>query len=218
MTRIVPAYRWPAPNDALWNEWIFGGEKGDIIIINPSSGPGDFGSSTYSTIVESAQQAGKVVIGYVPLGYGKRDPASEVVPDMEKYLQWYKVDGWFLDEAPNQEQLRRYVALIGRWCLVGREGRRPKTVVFNPGAHIWPGLVAEVPGSIWITTEGPFTTYGDIGAQPMIHRSRQGAIIHSVPRAGAGLTADEVERTIGYSFDYGFATHDTLPNPFDGEP
>lgn len=215
MTRIVPAYRWPTPNDALWDEWIFGGEKGDIIIINPSSGPGDFGSSTYSTIVETAQQAGKIVIGYVPLSYGKRD-ALEVVPDMEKYLQWYKVDGWFLDEAPNQEENRRYIALIGRWCLVGREGRRPKTVVFNPGAHIWPGLVAEVPGSIWVTHEDAWKVPGPV-PQPMVASGRQACLIHTFPKDLGLQTTERVLQGAG-GWGYVFITHDTLPNPWDAEP
>lgn len=221
MPRLIPAYRHPDPADALWAEWLTGGTPEDVIIINPNSGPGNHDQDHYATIVDAAATAGRRVIGYVPLGWADRTgrqlrPLEDIVRDAERYLHWYGVDGWFFDEAPNEEQHRRWVALLGRWALVGREGRRPKLVVFNAGTSAWWGLPAEVPGSVWVTHDGPAGPHADLPDPHLnIRFDRQAAIVYGAQDAAAteaGLA--------GLGWGWWFATTDAGPrgNPFDGDP
>ena len=68
-----------------------------VTAINPSSGPGNSIDANYVNAAKILKQAGVIVVGYVPTHYGSRD-ANAVLSDISKYINWYKVDGIFLDE------------------------------------------------------------------------------------------------------------------------
>ena len=66
-------------------------------------------------------------IGYVYTLYGKR-PLSEVKAEIEKYFQWYDVNGIFLDEtSENDESYYHDIADFVRGI------EKSNLVVLNPG-------------------------------------------------------------------------------------
>ncbi len=74
-----------------------GGPVG-ITVMNPNSGPGWRQNADYLNTVNKTKAARARVFGYVYTRYGDRR-LSEVKSDIDKYYNWYNVDGIFLDEA-----------------------------------------------------------------------------------------------------------------------
>lgn len=100
LTAIVPAYFHPSAGGSDWDKIAIGLDSGaDIItVMNPASGPGANVDTNYVNAVNNLVSKGGEVIGYVPTTYGVR-PINDVKADIDKYLNWYDIDGIFLDET-----------------------------------------------------------------------------------------------------------------------
>ena len=96
----VPAYFYAT--SSYWTQLQNAGPSSDgpvgIAVMNPNSGPGSRQNLDYVNTVNKTKAAGVKVFGYVYTGYGSRR-LSAVKSDRDKYYNWYKVDGIFLDEA-----------------------------------------------------------------------------------------------------------------------
>jgi hypothetical protein len=88
-----------------------------IVIINPAGGPGDLYNPSVGVEVESMQAAGIIVIGYVPTGWGEAS-ISSIEVEMLTYLNWYGVNGTYLDQMPNWN----YNSPSGGWYYSGPNG------------------------------------------------------------------------------------------------
>ena len=101
MDILVPAYFYPSGKGlSYWNNLTATASSGAApltVIINPNSGPGTSVDSTYVTVNNNVRNAGAVVVGYVYSSYGARN-YSDFVNDVNNYLAWYAVDGFFIDE------------------------------------------------------------------------------------------------------------------------
>lgn len=100
----VPAYFYPSQPTSQWNTAVNdaplpSGHR-QIIIMNPSNGPGKAIDQNYVAAVKLVHSAGPgfLVFGYVYTKYGKRS-LSTVESDINKYQQWYGVDGIFVDQT-----------------------------------------------------------------------------------------------------------------------
>ena len=123
-----------------------------MLIVNPASGPGTSLSRPYQRAVRQAQASGARVLGYVASTFGARDPAA-VLADVERYREWYGVDGIFLDEVAHGEAQVSYYRALSRSIRAASE----PLVVLNPGtvpAREYFGLADVV-----VTFEGPFADY-----------------------------------------------------------
>lgn len=144
---LIPAY---VPPNAVLE--LARAVRPALVVVNPASGPGPGPEEGYRTAVRQLQRGGTRVLGYVPTGYGTRDPA-QVTADIDRYASWYRVDGIFLDEASGAaEQLTHYRALAEHVRAAGR-----RLVVLNPGVVPDRGYfdIADVV----VTFEGPYTAY-----------------------------------------------------------
>lgn len=99
-----------------------------VAAINPSSGPGSSMDPNYASVVNALKSEGIIVIGYLPTKYGSRD-ISEVMLDISKYIDWYAVDGIFLDEFANKaghedyyRQITSYAKSQGLKLILGNAG------------------------------------------------------------------------------------------------
>ncbi len=92
----IPAYFYAT--SSFWTQLQNGAPTVGVAVMNPNSGPGSRQNADYVNAVRKAQDAGVKVFGYVYTGYGARR-SSAVRSDIDKYYNWYKVDGIFLDEA-----------------------------------------------------------------------------------------------------------------------
>lgn len=92
----VPAYFYPGPE---WQRLIDAAPTVGMIVFNPSSGPGPSTDDQYKSIIQRAQAAGIIVLGYVSTSYGQR-PEPEIVGDINGYYDLYPVSGIYLAEGP----------------------------------------------------------------------------------------------------------------------
>lgn len=218
MRLLIPTYRYPTnPLDPVMQGWIDqAAASNGAIVMNPNSGPGEERSLAWQSVRDVAKQEGVLVFGYVTTARFQAMPLSMLVAIAERYVAWYKVDGIFWDEVPTIGSSRNAVSLLLRWTLGGRLNQRRQFCVMNTGTGIDPRWHNEVPAAhesqmIWMTHEdfegAPVAPVAGVPARS------QAGIIHTAADAGEAEVA-----LMRAGFGWGFATTDTLPNPYDGEP
>jgi hypothetical protein len=127
---VVPMYGW----DAGWDDVINAKEENEgteiIVVINPSNGPGGSKESHWADVADDLQDAGIEVIGYATTSYAGRSE-GEVKDEIDRYYDWYDLDGVFLDEVSTSDHgyykdLRDYA----------EDPEGSQTVILNPGAPV----------------------------------------------------------------------------------
>lgn len=99
LSLLVPAYFTPDSQD--WAAMQRAASQVSITaIINPNSGPGSTYDPAYAAAIDAFHAAGGKVIGYVSTVYSRRG-AAEARSEIDRYLDWYHVDGLFFDEMTN---------------------------------------------------------------------------------------------------------------------
>ncbi len=188
-----------------------GSARPGIVVINPASGPGTRQVRSYQRAVELMREAGTQVLGYVPTGYGDRDPAA-VEADTDRYVKWYGVDGIFLDEtAHSEDKLALYQELSRH---VRASGTR--LVVINPG--VVPARAYFELADIVVTFEGRFADYAralrEMPAWVSEIPSEQIAHIAYAASSADARAFDASSTGAGYVY----ATNGVAPNPWSAVP
>lgn len=158
-------------------------------VLNVSNGPGDRPDphclpaaarlrGALRGTVRSAATGGRL-LGHLDAALGAR-PQGELIADAHRYLEWYKVDGFWLDRCPTDRTMlpaSRRVASALRTLL------DDAYLVFAHGAHPFPGY-AESADQL-VTFAGPWTEYrwsqvadwtAEYPAERFCH------LVHGVPR------------------------------------
>ena len=105
-------------------------------IINNANGAGAEKSTDFEKQVAIARGKGVKILGYVHTGYGQRDK-TEILSDVRKHIEWYGVDGIFLDETISGWTAEQ-VALIPHYQELHDEIKKLNSrlfVVANPGTN-----------------------------------------------------------------------------------
>lgn len=105
-------------------------------IINNANGAGAEKSTDFEKQVAIARRKGVKILGYVHTGYGQRDK-TEILSDVKKHIEWYNVDGIFLDETISGWTAEQ-VALIPHYQELHDEIKKLNSrlfVVANPGTN-----------------------------------------------------------------------------------
>ncbi|MBF1543598.1 MAG: spherulation-specific family 4 protein [Prevotella salivae] len=105
-------------------------------IINNANGAGAEKSTDFEKQVAIARSKGVKILGYVHTGYGQRDK-TEILSDVRKHIEWYGVDGIFLDETISGWTAEQ-VALIPHYQELHDEIKKLNSrlfVVANPGTN-----------------------------------------------------------------------------------
>jgi hypothetical protein len=129
---LVPAYFYPAGDGVkAWDTLLASGDKASIVaIVDPDNGPGAKADPNYEAVFRKAADSKVALIGYVTLGYGKRDPAA-VKADVDRWVKSYpSVRGIFFDEQPSaadQAPAARKAFAHARERIAGA------VIVSNPG-------------------------------------------------------------------------------------
>jgi Spherulation-specific family 4 len=156
--------------------------------------------------VRAAQRAGTRVLGYVATGYGARGQDA-VTADVDRYEQWYGVDGIFLDEAaPGEAELPYYRALAGH---VRASGLRP--LVLNPG--LVPARAYFDVADIVVAFEGAAADFAGAHERlpDWLHELPAGRVAYLVYAAGAEQAVAVADAADGA---YIYATSGVQPNPW----
>jgi Spherulation-specific family 4 len=217
LTAIVPAYFYPVPNSP-WDDLSAAASRIPVTaIMNPGSGPGNFQDSNYVNVVNNLRTAGGKVIGYVSTSWGARSSAV-VKADIDKYVNWYNIDGIFFDEMANSgsnsslnyyQDIYDYVKAINpAWEVMGNPGTtttesyltRPAAdslLVFESFASNYPGYTP----SGWNFNQDP---------------SAIGHLVHTTASEADMLNYLDlaVQRNAGQVY----ITDDVLNNPWDTLP
>jgi hypothetical protein len=153
----IPSYFAPGP---LWTKLEAASPGVGLAIINPNSGPGDAVRADYVAQVKEAKAHGVTVLGYVHTSYGKR-PLAEVQAEIEKFRQWYGVDGIFLDEVTNDDA---HLPYYFQCHTLVQSGQPKAVVVINPGTPVTEGYMKTA--DIVLTFESDFAAYVKRDADP----------------------------------------------------
>lgn len=207
MRQLVPAYF--APGAANGWDALLAATPPDVatVIMNPANGPGPAKDPAYAKIVAAARARELAVVGYVPTRFGTR-PVAEVEADVERYREWYGIDGIFMDEASAEAADLPYYRELA--ALAGG------TVILNPGRVPDAGYV-EV-ADIVVTFEGTRAAYA--GASFPAWTTEYGAerFAHLVYEAG-GAEPGSVERSAAARGAANvYVTDDAGANPWDALP
>ncbi len=150
----VPAFAHPLVAPAEWAELARPGAPLDWAAFDVSAGPGTRQDPLYAQALARVRENGVPLLGRLDAAYGTR-PYGALIADASRYLDWYQVDGFYLDRAPTARaeaaECRRAVATLR--AMLPHDG----PVVLAPGAHPYPGY-AEFADQL-VVFAGPWTRY-----------------------------------------------------------
>jgi hypothetical protein len=134
---IVPAY---FDDASLWDKLINSSNNNMIIIANPNNGPGDKIDDFYLNNLNNLQN--KKPIGYIYTKWGDRN-ISEVENDIDKWIKFYPIKGFFVDESATNEgnlsyytTLYNYIKSKGNYYIVLNPGTMPNEKYFEIADNI----------------------------------------------------------------------------------
>jgi len=99
--------------------------------MNPDSGPGSGPVQDYVNAVNSAQGNDVAILGYVYTSYGQRS-YTDIIDDMTNYMQWYKVNSFFLDEVTNDATHVSYYSTLVQ-MVYSQFTTLSTPLILNPG-------------------------------------------------------------------------------------
>jgi hypothetical protein len=151
----VPAFAHPLVAPAEWAELARPGAPLHWAAFDVARGPGTRADPLYAEALRRVRENSVPLLGLLDAAHGDR-PFGELVTDASHYLDWYQVDGFYLDRAPTAPagtaECRRVVTTLR--ALLGDGGGR---IVLAPGSHPHPGY-AELADQL-VTFNGPWTRY-----------------------------------------------------------
>jgi len=186
-------------------------------IMNPASGPGNSQDSNYVSAVNDLRTAGGKVIAYVRTNY-TAEPAATVKANIDKYVNWYNIDGIFFDEMSNtgtQNNLDYYQdiydyakAINPAWEVMGNPGTNTsESYLTRPAADSL--LVFESQGSNY---PGDATDGWNFNYDP----AQIGHLVHSTATEAEML--NYLDLAVARNAGQVYITNDVLNNPWDTLP
>lgn len=225
-TIAIPSYFYPDSGGAgLWDRTDEGAPAVSLAVINPASGPGEARDPAYAAQVEKSQAAGLTVLGYVSTGYANTSATNPdrtvaaVEADIDKFYEWYGVDGIFLDEASTDcryaDSPTSYYNDINQHVKAkGGEA----VVAINPGIQTNECYMSV--SDIVVNFEGSHEKYvSSYSAPDWVKDYDPGRFWHLVYDSPDATTMkQDVTTSKGRNAGLIYVTPDVLPNPWDTLP
>jgi Spherulation-specific family 4 len=217
MEILVPAYFYPTPGSP-WNQLNLAAARVPLTaIMNPNSGPGSNVDPNYVGVVSSLRSAGGKVIAYVSSSYAAR-PIANVLSDIDRYREWYSIDGFFIDEMSNlssqtalnyYSQIYAYIKNIKpTWEVIGNPGTNTlEAYLTRPTAD---RLVVFEEAGVHYANYVPSDWNANYGSNRFVH------LLHTEPSVAAMRNQIQWARQRNSSMIY--ITNDVLVNPWDQLP
>ena len=178
-----------------------------IAVINPLNGPGG-PNYVFATYVKEMQDADIEVLGYVST-YWSAVRLETVKDDIDKYKEYFDVDGIFLDEMSNRaEDAERYREITTYAKSVGM-----KYVIGNTGTDAAPDYIGVVDNIVISEGYGEPTLSRLAGWHVPYGRENFSYIAYNRNTVDPQYVA-----TSTYFASYVYITDDYLPNPYDKLP
>ncbi len=216
---VVPAYFYPSSGSGGdWGRMTTALSEAPITaIMNPGNGPGNNRDSNYTAATEAFTTAGGNLIGYVYSGYGSR-PLGEVIADIDRYAQWYPIEGIFVDEFANNSApavLDYYNAIYAHVKAINPDWE----VMGNPGTTTVEAYLTRPAADRLMVWENFGSTYS--GHTPSAWNanydsSRFVNLLHTL--ASGDTAASYVDLAVARDVGGVYFTDDVLNNPWDRLP
>jgi len=179
-----------------------------MVIMNPDNGPGQNFSSDYLNWTQKMEGLGILVLGYIYTSYGNR--SIDVVKNQTmEYLEWYHVNGIFLDEVSDNASYGQYYENITDMC----RSTGAEYIAGNPGTSVPSGITKYF--NITVLYENP-------GVPPAANISN---IVNGTPRSGSAIICYDIEsldestvEDISNYFSYVYFTNYGMPDPYESLP
>ncbi|RDG30447.1 spherulation-specific family 4 protein [Streptomyces corynorhini] len=191
----APGYAHPLLAPVEWAELTRPGTPLHWAVLNVADGPGERPDPHCLAAAGRLTNAGARVLGHLDLAYGAR-PFGEIAADAGRFLDWYRVSGFYLDRCPagraELADVRRMTAVLEAMLDDG-PGSPPEQahgraydggyLVLGHGRHPYPGYAGAA--DQLVTFCGPWTDYrwsqaapwtADYPAERFVH------LVHGVPR------------------------------------
>ncbi|WP_345649852.1 spherulation-specific family 4 protein [Streptomyces tremellae] len=175
----VPGYAHPLLAPVEWAELTRPGTPLHWAVLNVADGPGARPDPHCLEAAGRLTNAGLRLLGHLDLKYGMYDFA-DLVCDAQRYVDWYRVDGFYLDRAPADRAelagVRRVTATLDAVLDGGH-------LVLGHGTHPYAGY-AEAADQL-VTYSGPWADYRWSQAAPWTAAYTQDHfvhLVHGVPR------------------------------------
>ena len=207
----VPAYFHPTVDPPGWRALDAGRVR--FVVLNPSEdGPGKAVDPTYLEILPPAGDRDWQMLGYIDTRYGQRPP-DLLVAQLRSYLDWYAVDGVFLDQVTSDAEHVEYYRSLSQALRDAGASR----IVLNPGVHPDPAY-ADLADSL-VTFENDVSAYRDLQLPAWTHTqpaTKFWHIVHGVPardlREVLSLSAERRASTVMITDGDGANPYDHLPS------
>lgn len=209
---LVPAYVYPS-NNTLWRDITDAASRVKVnAVLNPSNGPGTRTDSVIASAVRAFRSAGGKTFGYVSSSYGARAIASAKT-DIDRYLGFYDVDGFFIDEmAATADQLAYYREL---YAYIKAKG--DYRVIGNPGASTLEEYMAAA--DVLVTYEHAYSTYASNASASWVGRYAANRFAHIVYDVGSAVSMQSIISGLaGKRVGWVYVTDDAAANPYDRLP
>lgn len=177
----IPGYAHPLVAPLEWSELTRPGTPVHWAVLNVSGGPGTRPDPHCLEAAGRLHNAGVRVLGHLDVRHGARLP-GELISEAQRYLDWYRADGFLLDRCPSERaalpEVRRAVTAL-RTLFAPAPGH----IVLGHGSHPYPGY-AENADQL-VTYRGSWSDYrwsqvaewtADYPAERFCH------FVHGVPR------------------------------------
>ncbi|MFD7711402.1 spherulation-specific family 4 protein [Streptomyces sp. NPDC059785] len=149
----IPGYAHPLVAPLEWGELTRPGTPLHWVVLNVANGPGTRPDPHCLEAAGRLRNARIRVLGHLDVAFGART-FGELVSDAHRYLDWYLVDGFFLDRCPGE---RAALAEVRRTVATLRALRDDGHIVLGHGTHPCPGF-AEAADQL-VTFSGPWSDY-----------------------------------------------------------
>ena len=178
-----------------------------IIIVNPNDGPGRNINESYVEIIKRLQSAGIIVLGYVATDHGQRS-SSTVIDHIDKYKEWYAIDGILFDEMSNAPGKESYYKKLNNYA----KSKELTLTVGNPGTEVPETYVGSVDNIITFESPG-LPSLEDLDRWHLVHNKKFSVTGYNVDN----LNQSYVRSAANYA-GYVYITNDDLPNPWNSLP
>jgi hypothetical protein len=211
---LVPAYFYPVANGA-WETLNRTALRVPLIaILNPNSGPGTSADNNYRQAISNLHSAGGRVIAYIHTGYAAR-LLSDVKEDVDTYLAFYSVDGFFVDEMDNRNLVLSYAYYTDLYQYIKARNAN-YLVVGNPGTTTREGYLAGADMLVTFENNTGYETYVPDRWTTNYPAGRFAHLPYAVSSAATMTNYVQLARARNVGFI--FVTDDQLPNPWDRLP
>jgi hypothetical protein len=215
---LVPAYFYPSgAGNGLWEALNSAATRVPMVaILNPNSGPGTSVDSNYRRVITALRAAGGRVIGYVHTSYAAR-PLDDVKGEVDRYLSFYTVDGFFVDEMDNRNLAASYAYYADLYQFI--KAKNVACVVFgNPGTTTQEEYLTRPCADTLVTFEHN-TGYGTYLPDRWVTNYPANRFAHLPYAVASAVTmTNYIQLARARNAGFIFVTDDVLPNPWDTLP